>query len=95
MITYDPIHYDLDGAKYISRIGAMPNQIFGTLNGRRFYFRARHGSWVLRYVDTDPEELIAMGDHANAGWWDAATALAFCTAILAAYDNCPVTKGGS
>ncbi len=27
--------------------GMMPNQAWGTLNGKGFYFRARHGSWAL------------------------------------------------
>lgn len=36
--------------------GAFPTQAEGTLpDGRRFYFRARHGTWTLRVGRTDDE----------------------------------------
>jgi hypothetical protein len=63
-----------------ARIGAMPNQIHGVLNGRPFYFRARHGEWSLHYTDT--ETLIENGASVWAGWWEPEEALAFCESLL-------------
>jgi hypothetical protein len=62
-------------------VGAMPNQIEGTLDdGRLFYFRARHGHWTLRVAAEAGGELyigtpVVEGDDEDAGWWSAAETL--------------------
>jgi hypothetical protein len=62
-------------------VGAMPNQIEGTLDdGRSFYFRARHGHWTLRVAAEAGDELyigdpVVHGDAEDAGWWSAAETL--------------------
>jgi hypothetical protein len=69
--------------------GAMPNQAYGTLNGQRFYWRARHGDWTL-YTATSDEELFipgrftiaADGEDPKAGWWDDAECRTHLTALL-------------
>jgi hypothetical protein len=62
-------------------VGMMPNQIEGTLNGKPFYFRARHGGWTLR-VSPEDEEVIDSGESPSAGWWSQEEAVAFCKQIL-------------
>lgn len=59
-------------------VGMMPNQITGELNGRGFYFRARHGGWSLSIG----EECIASGDAVDAGWWEQDEAIKFCKGVL-------------
>jgi len=67
-------------------VGLMPNQVFGTLNGDAFYFRARSGSWTLQKGGADGPEL-AEGIDDNAGWWTGEEAIAFCETILQLLDN--------
>lgn len=60
--------------------GACPMQVYGKwVDGRQFYFRARHGSWTLSVAEDDPVmgDLIASGDDPTNGWmeWDEALAL--------------------
>ena len=74
-------------------VGAMPNQIYGTLNGVPFYFRALHGAWALHLKEPDKHvvesRIIASGEggplgrHGELpGWWKAEDVLAFCEHIL-------------
>lgn len=66
--------------------GMMPNQMHGDLNGKRYYFRARHGAWTLEVGDTNEDavcgELVDEGGDENAGWWQPDEAKAFLTALL-------------
>ena len=68
--------------------GMMPNQAEGMLNGKPFYFRARHGSWTLHLTDaaipSEDGELVASGDAHNAGWWTEDQARSFLEALLTA-----------
>lgn len=52
---------------------SMPNQFEGLIDGKPFYFRARHKEWELRIAEpgADPVdgERIAEGKHETAGWW--------------------------
>lgn len=65
-------------AKALMTCGGMPNQFEGIVNGRAFYFRARHGSWYLRLALPgygkddifDHGETVAHGDDDSAGWWE-------------------------
>ena len=54
--------------------GMMPNQSYGTLNDKRFYFRARWGHWTLRTGDSEDGavlgDLVDEGSQENAGWWE-------------------------
>jgi hypothetical protein len=77
-------------------VGAMPNQIYGTLNGRTVYFRARHGEWTLRFYDpvNFDEPPIASGGGEPLGpygelpgWWRPVDALAFCEKLLRELDR--------
>lgn len=69
---------------------SMPNQYEGTVNGKSFYFRARHGGWGLQ-VNDDPAGrgidgmYVGQGDEDHAGWWDEPVARAFCLARLNEY----------
>ena len=64
-------------------IGAMPNQITGTLNGEPFYFRARHGGWALMLKPfSDAHEVLEHGEDDQAGWWSPEEAQAFCESFL-------------
>ena len=71
--------------------GAMPNQAEGTLNGKPFYFRARWGSWCLRYLTDTGEisggEVIDYGDGdvvggESPGWWPEEGTRKFVTELL-------------
>lgn len=59
--------------------GACPMQVYGRwVDGRLFYFRARHGSWTLSTDDSDPVmgDLIASGNDPSNGWMEWGEALA-------------------
>lgn len=43
----------------------MPNQFDGLIDGKPFYFRARHGSWDLSVEG----RVVADGEDPEAGWW--------------------------
>ena len=64
--------------------GMMPNQAFGTLNGKPFYFRARHGMWALRETNA-LGDVLANGCHDSAGWWEPEEALLFVKKVLEQY----------
>ena len=78
-------------------VGRMPNQIYGEFRGRPFYFRARHGSWILRFVDGeehDYSDTVAFGGgeplglhHALPGWWEPEDAFAFVDELLRQLDK--------
>lgn len=40
---------DLQGGELRVTCGACPTQIEGEVNGKRVYFRHRHGHWYLQY----------------------------------------------
>lgn len=72
--------------------GACPMQVYGDwIDGQRFYFRARHGSWSLRVDPDDPVlgEQIASGDDPSHGWmeWDDALALIDASAAAGAEND--------
>lgn len=59
----------------------MPNQFHGMLDGRPFYFRARHGRYELRLGpeggDFDSAvngEIVDEAEVKDAGWWEEAHA---------------------
>lgn len=68
----------------------MPNQFEGRVDGKPFYFRARHGGWSLQ-VNSDPDgngidgEWVLDGLHPHAGWWEKAEAEQFLRGVLARY----------
>lgn len=68
-------------------VGRMPNQVFGTIDGRAFYFRARWGEWCL-YADADANRTVLAdggGEVINGeqpGWWSGEDTLAFVRALL-------------
>lgn len=67
--------------------GMMPNQAQGMLNGKPFYFRARHGEWALRVATEESKDAvlgkcIASGKDKNAGWWEENETKAFVEALL-------------
>jgi len=70
-----------------NNFGQMPNQAFGELEGKPFYFRARHGGWCLRVAEkgADPVAdgvVIAHGENELAGWWDEGDARKFLEIVL-------------
>jgi hypothetical protein len=80
------------------QFGSMPNQAEGTLNGQPFYFRARHGGWVLRVsprkqdlwdMSCPDTRIVAHGEHAHAGWWENDEARAFLETTLMELDHAP------
>lgn len=74
-------------------VGAMPNQVEGTISGEYFYFRARNGNWTLELSGKE----IAEGEgeklglwQTEPGWWEADDALAFCRTVIGKYlDSLP------
>ena len=69
------------------KFGSMPNQAEGTVHGKPFYFRARHGGWSLRVAPPggDPVvygEVVANGEDPSAGWWEEKEARDFLTGLL-------------
>lgn len=77
--------------RVVSIGGACPTQSEGvTAGGRPFYFRARHGEWVLRlgpqgapadYSEwSDDAVVVALGDDPSGGWMEDAEVLAILDA---------------
>lgn len=71
-------------------VGFMPNQIEGTINGRPFYFRARHGSWRIEWSDTKETFAEGQGEKLGIwleepGWWEGEDASAFCRTVIGRY----------
>lgn len=83
------------GYTYRVTCRAMPNQVEGvrTVDGRPFYFRARHGCWRLHlgpvgadgdWADVqDESDVVASGEDSRAGVWDVETVLALLDRHLA------------
>ena len=63
--------------------GMMPNQATGALDGKPFYWRARHGAWTLR-VDG---QILEDCEEDGAGWWANDTCRKKLTAILERHAN--------
>ena len=72
-----------------ARFGMMPNQAVGELNGKPFYFRARHGLWALRWLDpvSYEGEIIAEGVAGDAGWWNGEQVKLLLEALLKTADD--------
>lgn len=62
--------------------GACPFQAEGTINGKPFYFRARHGSWTLEVAEVGDDPVrnatlyYAEGDDETHGFMKQETAAA-------------------
>lgn len=71
-------------------VGAMPNQVEGTINGEHFYFRARHGEWSLdlagKQIAEGQGEMLGLWQEIP-GYWQAEDALAFCRTQIGKYLN--------
>lgn len=79
----------------------MPNQFEGIVDGRAFYFRARHGEWSLRIAPPgfgqddifDHGEVVAFGEDDNAGWWEEPEARAALARAIEQYRSLPQEDG--
>jgi hypothetical protein len=74
----------------------MPNQVYGTLNGEKVYFRARHGEWTLRFDDPakyDGPPIASGGGEPFGrygelpGWWLGEDAVRFVEELLQRLDQ--------
>ncbi len=76
-------------------VGAMPNQVEGTIDGEYFYFRARHGEWTLdlggKPIAEGSGEKLGLW-QSEPGWWEPEDALAFCRTVIGAYLNAKTEK---
>lgn len=75
----------------------MPNQFEGIVDGRAFYFRARHGEWSLRLAHPgygqddifDHGETVAHGESDEAGWWKEPEARAALARAITQWRSAP------
>ena len=60
----------------------MPNQAWGAVNNKHFYFRGRHGYWTLEIEGKKVADGKDQINGADPGWWEEEDIKPFVDALL-------------